>query len=367
MRRKCLLFFALILLMFILLMMACRSEEPEDTVLMTIDGTPVDVSEGRLYLTLTRQAFEEVGGEEVWELSLAGRDTAQTAADKALESLIQTKVLSRQFAESKLMEDDWHKIDQSTEALMEAIGEEELEAIGLSQEHLRVCMAESYRAWKYQQSMVFLPGTKEEELEYQTAEAFVRYDTVDQQEYLQRVELDAIMVYTGEWIHDQWVEYPQLQRKEIRSTIEEARKLLEDGKTFEQIRKVYSEDASIQENQLFHDGVVQADTEETGILYRGQIQTDLAEKIFRTPAGEYTDILETPYGYMIVYVKSFAEVEPADYEVFRLQLARAREEYQVALMQELSDEQFEEEYKRLQTEAVVIVNEAVWEAVTAQP
>ena len=66
---------------------------------------------------------------------------------------------------------------------------------------------------------------------------------------------------------------------------------------------------------------------------------------------------------MIVWVKSYAEVEPADYEVYRLQLAQAREEYRISLMQELSEEQFEEEYQRLKSEVEVVINEELWEAV----
>lgn len=352
----------LLVLMMVMLLSACRKEEPEDTTLLTLDGDPVELHEGLLYLELTRRAFENTGGPEVWDLSLAGRDTLQTAADKALESLIRTKILSRQYPASKISDIERIQIMQSVEALVAALGMDWMQDAGLTKDQLAVVMEESFRAWKYRESMNFLPGTQEEELAYKTAEAFAMYDTLDQQKYLQKVEMDAIMIYTGEWIDDHWVTYPESQNKEKRAKAEEAQQVLLKGTHFDQVRKIYSEDRVLENNLLLHDGVIQADNEKTPVFYRGQIQTDLAEAIFRTPAGEYTEILETRYGYMIVSVKNFSEVEAADYEIYRLQLAQAREEYRISLMQELSEKQFEEEYARLKTEVQIVINEELWEA-----
>lgn len=330
--------------------------------MLAIDGEEVSIEEVQLYLDLTKKAFEKTGGEEVWSISLAGRDPEQTAVDTAMESLIRTKILSRQVPASDLTEEDRQAIRQSTNALFTSLHKEKIQC-DLTKQQLFRCMEESYRAWLYRKSMVFLPGSQEEELEYQVAERFMRYDTIDEPTYLQRIELDAIMIYTGQWIDDRWVEYPQAQLKEKQTRIEEAKKLLETGSAFEDVGKVYSEDSSLQENLLLHEGAIQADTETTPVLYRGQIQTDLADILFRTPAGEYTDIISTQYGYIIVYVKNYSDAEPEDYEIFRQQLAQAKEQYRVSLLQELSEVQFESEYERLKTEVEVVINEELWDII----
>ena len=138
----------------LVLMTGCQKKvEEADTVLFTLNGEPVDVREGKLYLELTRQAFEEKGGKEVWSMSLQGRDPSQTATDKALESLIRTKVLSLQIPSEELTQDDQMQIIKGNRWLIASLGTEMMEEIGLSQEEFRACMEESYRAWKYRDSM----------------------------------------------------------------------------------------------------------------------------------------------------------------------------------------------------------------------
>lgn len=336
-------------------------EQQEKTVLLTVDGVDVELKEGLLYRELTQQAFEERGGAEIWDLNLSGRDAAQTADEKALESLIRTQVLSRQTENQPLDPEDQRLIDTSIVRLLEDVGTERLQELGISEADLKCYMEKSYRACQYRKSLNFLPGSLESDLKEQVSEAFARYDSLDQEIYLQKVQMDAIMMYTGEWIDDGWISYPDSQREEIRRRMEEAQELLQAGASFAQLRYIYSEDDSLTENPLLNEGVVKDET--ASELYRGQIQTDLAEKIFRTPAGEYTDILQTQYGYILVRVEYFAQVEDHDYTVYQQQLEKARARYQTTLMQDLSQEQFETEYERLQAEAEVVVNEELWNTV----
>ncbi len=338
---------------------ACAQQDAkEDTVLAVIDGKEVDVQEGLMYLELTRRVFEAKGGDEIWAMNLAGRNAEQTASEKALESLIRTKILSRRAAGTPLEEEDKARIERGTLRLMALLGEEKQNRLGLTEEQLRKSMEESYRAYRYRQSLVFLPGGQEKQLSDRVDEEFAEYDSIDSENYLQKVGMDAIMIYTGEWVNNTWISYPDSQQREKLALAEEAKKKLDDGLSFWLVRSQMGEDENLTDTPLLRDRVVQSDSEK--YLYRGQIQTDLAERVFRTPVGEYTDIIETRYGYIIVYVKEFPKTTSSDYLYYRQRLAEAREQYRVDLMQIMSEEQFETEYERLRKAARIEVNETVW-------
>ena len=110
-------------------------------------------------------------------------------------------------------------------------------------------------------------------------------------------------------------------------------------------------------------GVVRSELE--GIFYRGQIEEDAAQAIFKTPAGENTGIIDTTYGYLIVYVDSFSLVGYADRISYNDQLKKAREEYRTQLMESLIEEQREAEYDRLLQDADIVIHDAVWNRILA--
>ncbi len=348
-----------LLLCFLLLLPACRQQEEIDTVLMTINGEPVEAVEGRLYLEMTRQIYEERGGQEIWTMDLRGRDSARTASDNALDSLIRTKVTAREFDASRLTDSDLRIIERSVALLRAAIGEERMQVLSLSEKDLERYMEESYRAYRFESSMSFLPGTMEDELNAQVDGRFVAYEVADRDSYLDKVRLDAIMIYTGVWIDDAWVQYPASQREEKLKTMQKAQQAIEEGLPFSAARILYSEDRDVTDCPLFNEGVIRSGSGTTG-LYRGQIQSAVADTIFKTPSGETTEILDTEYGYLLVQVHSFQEPEAIDYQNYRTQLVRARQQYRMQLEKELSEEQLESEYLRALSETDIVIHEEVW-------
>lgn len=352
-----------LLLLLLLLLAGCSQKaEPVDTVLMTIDGVEVDESEGRLYLEMTRRIYEEKGGAEIWDMSLGGRDSAKTAAENALDSLIRTKVTAREFEASRLSDSDRRNIERSVASLRSAIGQEKLAEWGFKERDLERFMEESYRAYRFERSMSFLPGSMESKLDSQVEERYIAYEVADQETYLQKVRMDAIMIYTGEWIDGIWVSYPNTQAEEKLAMMQRAVDFIQGGASFATARRWYSEDDSLRDNPLLTEGAVICETEE-GILYQGQIQNELANGIFKTPVGEMTEILETAYGYILVKVEGFDEPQGSDYAAYEEQLEKARQEYRALLEKELGEEQLESEYQRVLNNADIRIHEDVWQRI----
>ncbi len=262
------------ILLVILLLSGCSAFKEkeklpeEDHILMTIDGEPVSDVEGRLYLEMIRIVYEKKGGEEIWDIPLNGRDSIKTASDQALDSLIRTKVAAREYDAARLNEDDWHNIERGVIKLETAIGESRLKSMGLSEEDLRRCMEESYRAFRFERSMSFLPGSMESELDAKVAEAFIAYEAADTDLYLQKVSIDAIMIYTGEWIDGVWVSYPAAEREEKYALMEEAYERIQNGGQFALTRNWYSEDQNLIDSPVFSSGGVM-ESKPDNTVYRG--------------------------------------------------------------------------------------------------
>ncbi len=85
--------------------------------------------------------------------------------------------------------------------------------------------------------------------------------------------------------------------------------------------------------------------------------------IFKTPSGETTGILETPYGYVLVKVGQFSKPGYLDYTSYEEQLAKAQEEYRRTLIKELEKEQLEAEYIRLIEDADINIHQEVWDRI----
>ena len=355
----------IILLLILALLTGCyRGEkEPADTVLVTINGEEVSEAEGRLYLEMMERIYEEKGGKEIWDIPLSGQDSRKTAEENALDSLIRTKILAREYDPARLTDSDRRNIERGIIKVTTLLGEKHLKAIGLEAEDLARIMEESYRAFRFERGMSFLPGTMESELDQRVAEAFIAYEVADQDAYLQRVSIDAIMIYTGEWIDGTWVRYPASQREEKLARMEEAYARIQAGGQFALTRNWYTEDKILTDSPVLSEGVVVSE-DPAEYLYQGQIQDDVAEAIFKTPAGETTGILETQYGYILVKVLGFSKPGYLDQKRYEEVVDQAREEYRTELIQELEAEQLESEYSRLLEQAAVDIHEDVWDRIT---
>jgi len=84
---------------------------------------------------------------------------------------------------------------------------------------------------------------------------------------------------------------------EMRKSMSDAKKELDDGRDFTDVAKKYSEGSTAQTG-----GVM-------GWFNEMQLQDDIGKKVFELPKGGYTDVIETPLGLHIVKVNDIIDSE----------------------------------------------------------
>ena len=330
--------------------------EKKDDILMTIQSEEVPLREGMIYLKMAASDFEELGGQDIWKLSLMGKDAVQTVSERALQSLVRTKVLAREGA-GDLTQEERQELDDMRPKLKSTLGADFCEKWDISDEVLERVLRDSYIADRYQTSQQFT--TDQQELENKVDEAFAWYDNTDVESYLQKVRLLPLMVYTGEWADGAWVEYPAERKEEKRAKIQEAYGQLENGGDFQKVAAQFGEDAENSANRLLNEGIIRA-YGEGQTYYRGQIQPDLAERIFRIPANEYTDIIPVQYGFIIVYVLDFPETGSRDLAQYTAQLQKAKRQYREDLIAGFSLQGFNDLYEQIEQRTPISIDEELW-------
>jgi hypothetical protein len=84
---------------------------------------------------------------------------------------------------------------------------------------------------------------------------------------------------------------------EMRQKIQKAKKELDDNRVFADVAQTYSDGIHANEGGIM------------GWFADGQIQDEIGQQIFTMDKGEYTDIIETPFGLHIVYIDDITEVD----------------------------------------------------------
>ncbi len=345
-----------ILLLFLCAAGVLTGCEKKEDILMTIENEEVPLGEGMIYLKLAADDFEALGGQDIWKISLTGKDAVQTVGERALQSLVRTKVLAREGA-GDVTQEEQRELEAMRGQLEEALGEDFCKQWKITEDVLERVLRESFFADRYQSSQQFT--TDQEELQNKVDEAFAWYDNTDVETYLQKVRLLPLMVYTGEWADGTWVEYTEERKEGKRAKIQEAYSRLEEGEDFRTVAAQIGEDASASDNRLLNEGIIRAVGDGTA-FYRGQIQPDLAERIFRIPANEHTDIISVKYGYIIVFVLEYPETTDQDRRQYTGQLKTAKEQYREELMSGFQQRGFNDLYEQIEQRTSISIDEELW-------
>ena len=330
--------------------------EKKEDILMTIENEEVPLGEGMIYLKLAAEDFEALGGQDIWKISLTGQDAVQTVGERALQSLVRTKVLAREGA-GDVTQEEQRELEEMRGQLEEALGKEFCKQWKITEDVLERVLRESFFADRYQTSQQFT--TDQEELQNKVDEAFAWYDNTDVEAYLQKVRLLPLMVYTGEWADGTWVEYPEERKEKQQAKIEEAYGRLEEGEDFQTVAAQFGEDASPSDNPLLNEGIIRAAGDGT-VFYRGQIQPDLAERIFRIPANEHTDIISVKYGFIILFVLEYPETAGLDRRQYTSQLETAKKQYREDLMSGFQLQGYNDLYEQIEQRTPISIDEELW-------
>lgn len=133
-------------------------------------------------------------------------------------------------------------------------------------------------------------------------------------------------------------EDPPETRKEARKKIEDIRELALKGEDFSKLARAFSQCPS-----SYNGG-------DLGYLVRGQTDPEFERVLFSLKEGEISDIVETSFGYHIIYLKEKIDPEPLSYE-------DARAGIEKEIKEKREEEIMEEIYQRLQEGARIEIFE----------
>lgn len=347
---------AVVITMLCLMLGACGQPK----AVMTIETETVPEHQALLYLALTVQEYEEKAGKEVWQMRIGGRNAFDAASEAALESLIrnQTVLVNLHTSQKTLTLEEEQLVEEATGSLIRRIGEETLSSWGISADEVRSYMEEDYWVYKFRSQMAYMPN--EEEVDRQVEEHFAWYDNVDVSEYMQKIWLDAIVIYCGQDMDGEWISYSEEGRQQQYEKALEAQEKLAGGMLFDKVKEEYSEEPVVQLAPPFTEGEVQSGG--GNIFYKGQLERDLWEALFKIPVGQTTGILQSDSGFLIVKVLGFPQSGPADDEIYRKKLDEARESYRQARMEEQTGKGIRTIIDQWREELTVTVDVDQWQA-----
>lgn len=328
--------------------------------LLRVDDVSITASKARIYLALVARQYEEKAGEDIWSMELESKPAWDTACDAALSSLIRNQVVLNHLRPSQTMvsEEEEEKIRTACAAVRNSLGSDVIESWGIDNDTLYTYMLEDFCVSQYISEMSFI--VDEAEIDRKMEEYFVWYDHLDASEYMKKVILDAIIIYTGQYIDGEWVSFSEDVREEQRVKAQNAAAFLESGYAFSMVKEALNEEPVQGDSPMFRQGLVV----NTGshAMYKGQMDRDLWEPVFKIPLGGYSGAIPCQFGYVIVHVTTY----PADgtEEEYQEKLSQLKEEYRERLYESYSGTGINQIIDEWERETTITLNQNLWKEIT---
>lgn len=324
----------------------------QQDVVLSVNGKESRIPEAMVYYYLVTEEFEKIGGYQIFDVSVTGRSTRQTASDRTLQSMVRVKVA--QSVAGSLTDAEQDTVRQYTEKLKEKLGSVYMQQYGITDELLEQIVRENYLAEKYESNTQFRTSDFEDEIAQGLTERFGGYLAMDKSQYLRTAVIVPIMLYTGQMSSDGWTSYPDAQKEAI---LDRAVKIREKVtvQNFRKVAEQVSDDLSVSTNPALSQGAVINPQSVYGNVYYGQTAQPVQEVLNTMEVGDISGVIETDYGYLILMMTGKREAKDKDLEEFTSQLEQARTSYRAELLSDLKSQRMEQEWERLENEAEVDV------------
>lgn len=285
-----------------------------------IGNTQVDYREAMLYLQSTKEEYEAMYGEDIWQYQLAedGSTLGEWVKDQTLEQIVYMKIICNQADALgiSLDEEDWTNINEQTLDYMAHFQDSELLLYGIDEEIVKQIYADNALALKVYESV-----TLNVEVEIPEEEARQRrYQCLNVKNY----HVDAM----GNRV--------SLTVLELIAVMDKVDDLYEKAQTtsdFYALAFANTED----------------DTYLDVTLGKGDFPAEIEEEVLMMQSGEIK-LVKTPEEYYIFRCVSDYE-EDATHE---------KKEELIAIKQE---EEFQKLYRTWKQETDVEINEEIWKAI----
>lgn len=296
-----------------------------DGAMLRIGETQVDYREGLVYLHAVQEEYEQYYGNDIWQyaVDMGGNTIGGQIREQILEQMIYIKIVCEQADALGIVlsEEELHDVESKTARYMEKIKDTELVLRGVNEDIVRRIYTDNVLARKT--------------FEYVTLN--VDTDISNEEAGQHRFNSIAIRNYkigsSGER-----VEYSEKETKELRERMQELLVQAHQTEDFYKLANSMTEDAPMLD---FAAG--KGDFPES-------FSAEQEEALLSLKSGELSEVMETTDYYYIFYCVTDFDMD-------------ATHEKKEKIIAERQKEEFKKRYAEWRAQAVIEVNEEVWNSV----
>lgn len=273
-----------------------------------------------VYLTNTQNQYENVYGEQIWNVELEGVTLEDNIKDIVLAKLAQIKTMYLMARERdvELDEADLQRVEKAAETYFQSLSEQELQVMGVDQETIRQLYTEYAMAEKVYNQII----------------EGINPEISDDEARTITIEHILIRTYTTDGTGKR-IEYSDSMKQDCYEQIQKLRQQAVDGEAdFAELAARYSDDENLSYS-----------------FRKGEIDATLEEEAFRLGNGEISDVIELEGGYHLIRCISTFDREETDANKLKI-------------VEERRSEVFGREYDAFVDTLVRNLNEQLWQELT---
>lgn len=273
-----------------------------------------------VYLTNTQNQYENVYGEQIWNVESGGVTLEDNVKDLVLAKIAQIKTMYLMAKERdvELDEAERQRVENAAETYYRSLTQQELEVMGVDQEIIRQLYTEYAMAEKVYNQII----------------EGINPEISDDEARTITIEHILIRTYTTDGTGKR-IDYSDSMKRDCYEQIEELRRQAVDGEAdFAELAARYSEDENLSYS-----------------FRKGEIDATLEEEAFRLGSGEISDVIELEGGYHLIRCVSTFDREETDANKLKI-------------VEERRNEVFGREYDAFVDTLVRNLNEQLWQEIT---
>lgn len=287
--------------------------------LFRIDTLSCTEEEFMVYLTNTQNQYENVFGSKIWNVSHGGMTLEENIKETVLAKIAQVKSMYLLAKEKGIVlsEEELQRLNEATEEYYASLSEEEIQAMGITQDTIRGL----YQEYAYAEKV------------YEQIIGDINPEISDDEARTITVEHILIKTYTTDGA-GQRIEFNEERKQKAYTRAQEIYALVTGGENdFTQLAAEYSDDETIRYS-----------------FGKGEVDALFEAAAFNLGTDEISGIVETESGYEIIKCISTFDREETDAN-------------KVKIVEKRKNEAFGAEYDAFVATLARSLNETLWEEI----